>query len=194
VKSLSDPDRFVRWAAVRTLGRLAPREANLVVPAVARLLEDGDLDVEVAAATALERYGPQATDAVTALAQRSTHGDAEIRIAAMRVLVAIGNDAAPALPSVARNLVTQLAGISADFDLLQPGRTTPGAERAALSAAATLLGAPQPARIRVTAAETLGRFGKLAAAAAPVLQQALSDIDPDVRRAASEALLKITSK
>ena len=38
VERLGDPDRFVRWAALRTLGRLAPRSPELVVPATARLL------------------------------------------------------------------------------------------------------------------------------------------------------------
>jgi HEAT repeat protein len=175
VQSMQDPDRFVRWVAVRTLGRLAPRSAELVVPAAARLLSDGDLDVEVAAATALERFGAAATDAVPALAIRASQGDADIRIAAMRALVAIGTDATPALPSVTLNLIPKSRA---------EREQEPGPEYGPL---------PAP-RVRVAACETLGAFGKLSNQAVPVLQQALNDSDFDVRRAASEAILKITGK
>jgi HEAT repeat protein len=104
VDKLRDPDRFVRWSAVRTLGRLAPRSPDLVVPGLARTLQNPDLDVRLATAGALERYGPDAGEAVTPLGLQAMQGDPEIRIAAMRALVAIGTAAAPALPAVARNL------------------------------------------------------------------------------------------
>jgi HEAT repeat protein len=172
VASLSDSNRFVRWGAIRILGRFAPRTPELIVPALARMLNDDDLEVGVAAANALERYGPTATAAVAALGDRVSRGDTDIRIAVMRTLEAIGTDAAPALSSVALNLAPK----SRD----QRGKDCdPNCARS-------------PARASVTAAETLGRFGKLASQALPVLQQALSDADADVRRAASEAILKIT--
>ncbi len=172
VERLSDPDRFVRWAAVRTLGRLAPRLPDQVVPAAARLLDDDDLDVQVAAAGALERYGTQARAAVAPLGVRASGGDADIRIAAMKALQAIGTDAAPALPSVALNLVPKT--------------------RAEVQAQVPQAGPLPPPKARIAAAETLGRFGKLAEQAVPVLQGALTDLDPEVRRAASEAILRIT--
>jgi HEAT repeat protein len=175
VGSLSDSDRFVRWAAVRTLGRLAPRSPELVVPASARLLNDEDLDVEIAAANTIERYGPIAKTAVATLGLRASRGDSDIRIAAMKALEAIGTDAAPALPSVTLNLIPKSRA---------QREQEPGPEA----------GPVPPARTRVAAAETLGRFGKLAEQAVPVLQQSLNDTDADVRRAASEAILKITAK
>ena len=49
---------------------------------------------------------------------------------------------------------------------------------------------PDP-RVRIIAADVLGRFGTLAASAEPALRNALDDPDSDVRRAASEALLSI---
>jgi HEAT repeat protein len=194
VDSLRDPDRFVRWAAARTLGRLAPRSPDLIVPGVARLLNDGDLDVEIAAATALERFGPAAQDAVTALGLRASQGDADIRIAAMKALEAIGTGAAPALPAVALNLVPRSRENLPGNDQLQFGSETPSAERAGLAAALSLLGPSPNARARVAACETLGRFGKLSLPALPMLQKALNDAEYDVRRAASEAILKITQK
>lgn len=104
VARLGDDDRFVRWSAVRTLGRLAPRQAALVVPALAASLQNADLDVRLATAAALERYGPEARAAVVPLGLQVMKGDAEIRIAVMRSLEAIGSEAAPALPAIARNL------------------------------------------------------------------------------------------
>jgi HEAT repeat protein len=175
VKSLGDRDRFVRWSAARALGRLAPRSPELVVPAVARLLGDDDLDVEVAAATALERYGPAAKTAVAALGHRASHGDADIRIAAMKALEAVGADAAPALPAVALNLVAKT----------RAQREQEGGPEA---------GPLPPPKARAAAAETLGHFGKLAAGAVPVLQLALNDDDPEVRRAVSDAILRATGK
>jgi HEAT repeat protein len=191
VKSLSDPNRFVRWSAVRALGRLAPRSPDLVVPAVALLLNDPDLDLGVAAATALERYGPAAREAVEALAVRVSRGDSDIRIAAMKALEAIGPDAAPALPAVARILVEKQSDFAANQELSFGDRTTPS--QRVLLATLSKLGAPPAARLRVAAAETLGHFGKLAATAVPALRQALNDVDPEVRRAASSAILSINA-
>lgn len=106
VKTLqTDTNRFVRWAAVRTLGKLAPRRAELVVPAAAPLLNVSDLDERIAVAAALERFGPEARAAVPTLQARVTTGDPEGRIAMMKTLEAIGTDAAPAIPAIARNLV-----------------------------------------------------------------------------------------
>jgi HEAT repeat protein len=175
VGSLRDPDRFVRWAAVRALGRLAPRSPDLVVPAIIPLLNDGDLDVEIAAASSLERFGPASKPAVAALGDRASRGDSDLRVAVMKALEAIGTDAAPALPSVARNLIA---------------RTREEREKDIGPDA----GAWPAPRTRVAAAETLGHFGKLSISTLPALRQALSDLDPEVRRAASEAILKIDRK
>ena len=48
--------------------------------------------------------------------------------------------------------------------------------------------------LRQAAAETLGRFGKLAATARPDLRAVLDDENPDVRKAVAEALLRIDGK
>src|SRR5262249_13106611 len=45
VRVLADDDAFVRWAAVRTLGRIAPLEADKAVPGLAQLLDDANGDV-----------------------------------------------------------------------------------------------------------------------------------------------------
>lgn len=46
-------------------------------------------------------------------------------------------------------------------------------------------------KVRIKAAETLGKFGKLSEAQIPNLQKSLNDEDSNVRNAVSSALLKI---
>ena len=100
--ALTDPDRFVRRAAARTLGRMSPEKANAakVVPNLIRMLDDPDLDLRLIAAQSLERYGPAAKTAVPALAKSTAKGDPEIRRAAIRALIGVGTDAAPAIPDI----------------------------------------------------------------------------------------------
>jgi HEAT repeat protein len=100
VRALTDPDRFVRWAGARTLGKIAPAEAESVVPALARLLGDPDLDVRLAAAAALERYGPAAAAAVPTLIGALGAQDVEFRLSAIRALRSIGLEARPAIPAL----------------------------------------------------------------------------------------------
>jgi HEAT repeat protein len=102
-RALGDPDRFVRWAASRTLGKITPVEPA-AVPGLARLLFDPDLEVRLAACTALDRYGPAAKDAVPDLIRAVRASDADERIAAIRTLAAIGTDAQPAVPMLATAL------------------------------------------------------------------------------------------
>jgi HEAT repeat protein len=104
VQSLSSPNRFVRWAATRTLGKAGPVEVAAAVPELSRLLFDADLDLCLAAATALERFGPAAQEAVPALVRAVSATDAEMRLAAIRALEGIGTDAQPAIPALAAAL------------------------------------------------------------------------------------------
>jgi HEAT repeat protein len=102
VKAMSDPNKFVRWASARTLGRLAPRQAKDVVPGLMRLLNDReDQSVRIAAAHSLELYGPDAKEAVPLLARILNRGDKEYIIALLHTIQGIGTDAKRALPSVA---------------------------------------------------------------------------------------------
>jgi HEAT repeat protein len=98
VQALADADRFVRWAAARTLGKLAPKEAASAVPALARLLSDPDLDLRLAAATALEMYGASAGSAVTDLSVHASSREPQMALAAMRALESIGPGSASAVP------------------------------------------------------------------------------------------------
>jgi hypothetical protein len=174
IRALADVDPFVRWAAARTLGKMVPPDAKRVppvlveaVPGLARLLADPDLDLRLAAAQALTNFGPDAAGAVDALAKAVGCGDVEARVAAIGALDAIGVQAAPAIPAVIQAL------------------------------------GQEDARLLVAAARLLGRFGDQAARgnlqevkeqlrqALPPLQALLNSSEPDVRRAASDALLSI---
>jgi HEAT repeat protein len=164
VKALGDTNKFVRWSAARTLGRLAEAaterdQAEKVVAGLMRLLNDReDLSVRITAAFSIEQYGPAAKAAVPLLARVINRGDKEYIIAVLRALQGIGTDAQPALPNVAWILRTR----------------------------------EQPTSVRVEAARTLGRFGALAKGQLRELREIMvSDSDEAVRDAASSAVLAI---
>jgi HEAT repeat protein len=99
IRAAGDKDRFVRWAAGRTLGGIGQSAGPEAVTALARLLADREVDVRLIAARALERYGPTAAPAVPELIRAALpDGAGEVRLAALRVLERIGSpEATPAL-------------------------------------------------------------------------------------------------
>ncbi len=166
-RALSDSDRFVRWAAARTLGEMSPlgdvengeSVERGAIGGLARLLSDDDPDVRMRGALALEKFGKAARAAVPALARAANdRGDLEARISAAHAMQVIGGHAAEAVPALAIDL--------GDSDV----------------------------RLRRTAAEALSSYGADAAPAEPALNKALFDSDPEVRRLAAEALLKLGKK
>lgn len=100
VEALQDPNRFVCWAAVRVLGKTAPAQAELVVPALADTLSVPDIDVRVTTADVLERYGAAAQAALPALMRDVTRGDAEMRIGAIQAIQAMGPAGKAAVPTL----------------------------------------------------------------------------------------------
>jgi HEAT repeat protein len=163
VKALRDPNKFVRWAAARTLGKLAPRSGDEVIPALLRMLDDReDMGVRITAAKAIKEYGnkssPAVKMAVPYLARVINRGDKEYIIAIMETIQGIGTDARPALPAV--------AWILRNREL--------------------------PSNVRVVAARTLGRFGPLANGQLKDLREVMTtDPDDELRQAASLAVLSI---
>ena len=108
VRSLADRDRFVRWIATRTLGRIGPVPGlePTAVSGLARVLSDPDVDVQLQAALALELYGPPARDAVGALIRAAQSGDTEVRVES---LFAIQQTGAKNAPEVAGQLGAMLS-------------------------------------------------------------------------------------
>lgn len=104
VAAVSDRDRFVRWAAARTLGMLAPAQPNQVVPALVGLLCEQDLDIRNVAALALARYGRDALPAVAALSSAIINSDGEFRIVGIEAIKAMGEEATGAVGALISNL------------------------------------------------------------------------------------------
>jgi hypothetical protein len=162
-RAVYDRDRFVRWAAARTLGKMAPLDdvasgqsvERAAVAALTWLLSDPDPDVRLRNAYALEQFGKAAASAVPALAVAASRGDTEARIAAAHAIEAIGGSPEAAVPALA-------SGLSSDN-----------------------------VRLRRATAEALAKYGASARAARPALEQALRDQDPEVRRLVSDSLIAI---
>ncbi len=104
IRAIGDPNQFVRWAAARTMGKMAPVGAEQAVPALRKLVHDREIDLCLAAATALEQYGPAAVSAVPDLIEASRTTDVVLRVAALRSIVGIGTGAASAVPQIAAEL------------------------------------------------------------------------------------------
>jgi HEAT repeat protein len=164
VKALGDEDRFIRWAAARTLAGIGEDNikatANKTVPALARLMDPReDPQVRDAAAITLGSYGAEARAALPALIAFVDYGDLEARDSAVRAIQNIGGpDLAKAVPALQKALSSQRA------------------------------------YVRSATATALGSMGPVAAPAIQDLRALLNDNDAGVRTAASEALLQITKK
>jgi HEAT repeat protein len=165
-RGLSDPNLFVRWVSARTLGKLAPREPAVVVPRLARMLTDQDLDLRLTVARSLRRYGSSAVAALPALEQMVSRGDVDSRVAMLNSISAIITEA----PAEAASSLKTVAGALEDRDAL------------VRSTAADVLGRYGP-RTKKHVADVLTRLSPL-----------LTDPDADVRTAASEAVLRISGK
>jgi HEAT repeat protein len=152
-KAMADEDSFVRWAAARVLGKMAPEEAKTAVPALASRVGDDNGDVRITALAALERYRAAARPAVKEVSQALKGGDEQTRLWAVRVLTAVGPEGReettePLIgalsakePAIRRAAVTALAR----FD--KPDQKTRAALRAAL--------ADDDGEVRRTASEAL---------------------------------------
>ena len=165
-EALTDSNRFIRWAAGRVLGKMAPlddaedgkRVQSNAIDGLTRLMSDTDPDVRLRAAVALELFGSAGESAIPAIAAASARGDLEARIAATHSLETIGGNPAAAVPALAISLT--------DTNV----------------------------RLRRAAASALAAYGAQTAAAKSALNRALFDPDPEVRREASDALLKIEAR
>lgn len=152
-----DRNRFVRWSAARCFRKMAPKGADAALPALVGLASDSEIDVRLAAVTALGSYGSAARASTPALLQLLTCREAvEVRLASLRALEQIGEVGTT-------ELVTALLCALTDSD----------------------------ARLRLLAAQQLGRLGPAARSAIEPLQRASADAHPAVKNAADEALLRI---
>jgi HEAT repeat protein len=100
VQALKDKNPFVRWGAVRALGRMAPQAADRAVVGLAGCLADDSADVRTTALVALRRYGPAAAPAVDSLAGALKSKDMGTQLLVIEALNAIGTKAKAAIPAL----------------------------------------------------------------------------------------------
>ena len=111
VKALSDANAYVRWGAVRVLGRMAPEGAEQAVPGLTLLVKDKNEYVRTTTLLVLARYGPGAKAAVPALRESAGDSDARFRVLAIRALEAAGPASAPAVPELVKALTAAEAEV-----------------------------------------------------------------------------------
>ncbi len=99
VQMLSTTNLVERRACISQLSYFE-RQAPIVLPALASLLNDPDRDLRVAAARVLEGFGEIAAPALPALEQALKHEDSELRYYAARAIEALGTNAVPAVPAL----------------------------------------------------------------------------------------------
>jgi HEAT repeat protein len=99
-KALDSQEPFVRWGAARVVRHVAPREADRIVPALARRLDDENADVRLTSLLALKEYGPAIKPAVEALAKALAHKDTNTRAFAVEVVASAGTEGKAAAPAL----------------------------------------------------------------------------------------------
>jgi HEAT repeat protein len=99
VAALDDDDRFVRWAAARTLGQLATVDNHAAIAGLTALLRDEDVDVRGVACQTLAQFGPHAAAAAPELGRLlAATIDPELQVHVLRALTAIGPAGKEAVP------------------------------------------------------------------------------------------------
>lgn len=157
VKALNDPQRFVRWAAARALGKVGAVEPKTAIPALIQMLSDDDVDLRAAAAATLAVYGPAARTAAPALLGALASEDTALRVAALRALEQIGLESSAALPVIRDALEARDATVRQGAARLL-GKLGPSA-RDALGSIRDHLRDSSP-EVRAAAQEALLRIGQ----------------------------------
>jgi len=181
VKVIDDKraDEQLRVVCAEALGRIGVE----AVPALEKAVRQQDPGVRKAAATALGVIGPDASSAIPTLVSVFDDKDADeqLRVVCTRALGRIGVEAVPALGMVVRHQDSG-ARVAAARALRSIG---PEAATAIPSLVRVMQDESEEMRLREACAYALGRIGS---EALPALEQAVRDLDSDVRAAAATAL------
>jgi HEAT repeat protein len=203
-EAISSGQKKTRLDALQALGVIA-REENVFVrdlakPAVPNLiaaLRDKDDEVRTWAAITLGQIGPNAVSAVEPLlALLRYEENPQVISCAVRSLGEIGPGARPALPVLAAMVqnpehTAQVFAIQAFWRVGPKGRAEASIVVPKLI---DRLVTSNDTRMRVWVAEILCEIGPAAQEAIPALSIAAGDLDPEVRRAARDALSALGGK
>lgn len=193
IGALKDPDRVVRAAAATALTGIEPRVKAAVGPLTAALKDD-DSGVRLAAATALRVIqGPEASPAIPVLVALLSDKDAGVRRDAVAALADFGAAAKDALPPLKGAVEDADAGVRNAAARAVARITAAEANCRAVGVHVAALKDKDP-RTRQEAARFLGAVGPDARDAVAALSAARQDEDEDVRKAATEALVKIQAR
>ena len=169
IKQLSHRNRVYRSNAAAILGEAAPDVGAAIapeaVPALAKLLDEGDQYNQRAAASALSRFKEHARPALPVLRKRLTRSDTDVAWFSADAIRNIGSPAAEALPELTRALKEQVNRCRGYFS---------PCSRSFIPA--------------------IGAIGPAAQTAKPDLEPLLDHPDPYLRMSAAVALLQIDSK
>ncbi|MFV2006617.1 MAG: HEAT repeat domain-containing protein [Longimicrobiales bacterium] len=187
--ALEDPDPSVRMYAADALGGVWPASPS-VVRALIRRVRDPDRAVQGRAIQALGRIGPAAAPSVPALLDALERRGDRPTATLVQALGKIGPSAMAAVPTLIEVLEDDPSSVAVVAQAL--GEFGDGARLAVpqlLSALARAVANPRnpstASQARDVIVESLARIGQ---SAAGPLRAALTDLDPAVREASSEAL------
>jgi HEAT repeat protein len=184
IARLRDSNPMIRQAAAGALGRIGP-VAAAARPALLGCLGDASSQVRSNAAWALGLIG-SATEVIPPLTRALDDEDPEVRRYAAFGLSCLGPIAAPAVPKLIERLDDAHMSYMAARAL---GGVGPAATHSIPRLILALRRDHSLARMEFAAA--LGKFGTLARDAIPDLRALAHDPDPNVKRAAGAALLRI---
>ena len=178
---------FERQSIIQALGKIGPAANQATSRMIECLTEVEEFEsVQVAAARALGKLGP---DAVTALAGQLDHPHHQVRQTIARALVEIGDRAEPAVKSLEgrlndRDENTEIQAMVA----VALGQIGPAAKSAIPTLIRTMGDVKQGVHLRAMATISIGQIdpGK-----SPMLLAALNDADPQIRVAAAYALQRL---
>jgi HEAT repeat protein len=186
---LRDPKR--RECAVRTLAKIG-KDAKAAVPQLAAALKDADPMFRREALFALAHIGSDAASAVPQIQPELADQTPEVRYAAIYALGKIGPAAKGAAADLRKNLNNEdeFLKIASMWALLQIQGKDEQLVREAVPAFTKILKDDQELR-RLEAVNALGELGPAAAIALPTLKQLAQSDTPAVRKAATDAIVKI---
>jgi HEAT repeat protein len=189
VDALGDRDPAVRKAAAVALGSIEP-PVRTAAPRLVEALRDAEPSVRLAAAAALRVLSDEPEPALAALLALLAHDKPEVRRDAAAGLAAFGASAKEAVVPLRQAMNDPDAGVRSAAACAVARVTTAAANRDSVVVMIQALKDEDP-RARQDAARFLGSIGPDARDAIAALVEARRDDNEDVRRAASEALVKI---